>query len=73
MLNSLSKKYSKNSFGLHWDDGLAVLKNKSEPQSEHVKENIQKIFKGHRIDIVMQCIMKIVNYLDATFDLNDGT
>ena len=29
MLNSLSRKYNKNDFGLHRDDGLAVLKNKS--------------------------------------------
>ena len=44
MLNVLSKKYNKNDFGLYRDDGLAVLKNKSGPQSEQVKKNIQKIF-----------------------------
>ena len=31
MLNVLSKKYNKSDFGLHRDDGLAVLKNKIEP------------------------------------------
>ena len=30
----LSKKYKKNHFGLDRDDGLAILKNKSGPQSE---------------------------------------
>ena len=34
MFNLLSRKYNKNDFGLHRDDGLAVLKNKSGPQSE---------------------------------------
>ena len=34
MLNLLSKKYNKNDFGLYRNDGLAVLKNKSGPQSE---------------------------------------
>ena len=44
LLNLLSKKYTKNDFGLYRGNGLAVLKNKSVPQSEQVKENIQKIF-----------------------------
>ena len=72
MLNLLSKKYNDNDFGLHRDDGLAVLKNKSGLQSEQVKKNIQKIFKEHGLDIIMQCKMKIANYLDVTVNLNDG-
>ena len=72
-INVLSKKYSKNDFGLYWDDGLAVLKNKSGPKSGQVKKNIQKIFKEHGLDIIIQCNMKVVNYLDVTFNLNDGT
>ena len=43
VLNVLSKKYNKNNIGLYWDDGLAVLKNRSGLQSEQVKKNIQKI------------------------------
>ena len=73
MLKLLSKKYNKNDFGLYRIDGLAVLKNKSGPQSEEVKKNIQKIFKEHGLDITIQCNMKIVNYLDVTFNLNDET
>ena len=55
------------------DNVLAVLKNQSGPQSEQVKKNIQKIFKEHGLDIILQCNMKIVSYLDVTFNLNDGT
>ena len=73
MLNVLSKKYNKNDFGLYRDDRLAVLKNKSGPQSEQVKKNIQKIFMKHGLDIIIQCNMEVVNYLDVTFNLNDGT
>ena len=73
VLNFLSKNYSKIDFGLYRDDRLAVLKNKSGPQSKQVKKNIQKIFKEHGLDIIIQCSMKIVNYLDVTFNLNDGT
>ena len=71
MLNVFSKKYNKNDFRLYQDDGLAVLKNKSGSQSEQVKKNIQKIFKEHGLDIIIQCNMKVVNYLDVTFNLND--
>ena len=51
----------------------AFLKNKSGPQSKQVKKNIQKIFKEHALDIIIQCNMKIVNYFDVNFNLNDGT
>ena len=73
MLNLLSKKYNKNNLGGYRDDRLTVLKNKSGPQSEQVKKNNQKIFKEHGLDIIIQCNMKVVNYLDVTFNLNDGT
>ena len=70
MLNVLPKKYNKNDFELCRDDGLAVSKNKSRPQSEQVKKNIQKIFKEHWSDIIIQC--NVGNYLDVTFNLNEG-
>ena len=73
MLNLLSKKFNKNNVGLYCDDRLAVVKNKSGRQSEQVKKNIQKLFKEHRLDIIIQCNMKIVNYSDVTFNLNGGT
>ena len=73
MLNLLSREYNKNDFGLYRDVGLVVLKNKSGSQSEQAKKNIQKIFKEDGLDINIQCNMKIVNYLDVTFNLNDGT
>ena len=67
MLNLLSKKHNKNDFGFYRDDGLAVLKNKSAPQSEQIKKNMQKIFKEHGLGIIVWCTMKVV-----TFNLNDG-
>ena len=51
---------------------MAVLKNKSGPQSEQVKNNIKKIFKEHELGIIILCNMKIVSYLNITFNLNDG-
>ena len=73
MLNVLSKQYNKNDFELYRDDGLAVLNNKSGLKSEQVKRNIQKIFKEHGLDNIIQCNAKVVNYIDLTFNLNDET
>ena len=69
----LNKKYNENDFGFCRDDGLAVLKNKSRLQSVQVKKNTQKIFKKNGLDIIIQWNMKILNYLDVTFNLNDET
>ena len=33
---------------------FAILKNKKGPQSEKVKKNFQKIFKGYGLDVIVQ-------------------
>ena len=72
MLSLISEKYNKKDFGLYRDDGLGVVKNKSGPETEKIKKNIQKIFKENKLDIVIKCNMKLVNYLDVTLNLNNS-
>ena len=72
-LYKLSLKYNKNDIDLYRDDGLAIFKNISGPKSEKVKKNIQELFKENQLDIVIQCNMKMVNYLDVTLNLEDST
>ena len=69
LLYKLSLKYNKNDIGFYRDDGLAIFKNISGPKSEKIEKNIQKLFKENQLDIVTQCNMKAVNYLDATLNL----
>ena len=73
LLYKLSLKYNKNDIGLYRDDGLAIFKNISGPKLEKVKNDIQKLFKGNGLDIVIQCNMKTVNFLDVTLDLENST
>ena len=73
LLHLLSQKYNKEDLGLYRDDGLAVFKNVSGPDSEKIKKHFQKLFKEHNLDIVIQCNLKIVNYLDVTFNLENST
>jgi len=73
MLSQIAEKFDKNNIGLYRDDGLAVFKNISGPQSEKIKKQFQKHFKDNGLDIVIKCNMKIVDYLDVTLNLNDST
>ena len=73
ILYKLSLKYNENNIDLYRDDGLAVFKNISGTKSEKVKKDIQKLFKENELDIVIQCNMKTVNYLDVTLNLENST
>ena len=72
MLSIVTSKYNKKDIGIYQDDGLAVFKNKSGPQSERIKKEFQKTFKNHKLDIVIQCNMTSVDYLDVMFNLMNG-
>eukprot|EP00794_Sanderia_malayensis_P012498 gene12498-13784_t len=73
MLNKINQKYKKNDIGLYRDDGIAVFKNVSGPESERIKKNLQSIFKESGLDLVIECNKKVVDFLDVTLNLNDGT
>ena len=64
MLSLIGNKYNPNNIGLYRDDGLAVFKNTSGPQSEKIKKTFQRMLKNKGLDIIINCNMKIVNYLD---------
>ena len=40
---------------------------------EKIKKRLQKVFKNSGLDVIIECNMEIVNYLDVTFNFNDGT
>ena len=69
----LSERFDKKDFGLYRDDGLAVFRNISGPQAERIKKDFQRIFKENHLSITITCNLKIVNYLDITMNLDDGT
>ena len=73
MLNKISEKYDKNNIGLYRDNGLAVFKTMSDPESERIKKNFQSLFKKYGLEIIIECNKKVVDYLDVTFNLKDGT
>ena len=38
-----------------------------------INKHLQKVFKNNGLDILIECKMTVVNHLDFTFNLNDGT
>ena len=71
LLHLIGAKYK--NVGLYRDDGLSAFKNKSGPENERIKKDIQKIFRDKGLDVTIQCNLKVVDYLDLTFSLNDGS
>ena len=62
-LSLIGSKYNPNKIGLYRDDRLAVFKNTSGSQSE---KSFRNMFKNKRLDIIIECNLKILNYLDVT-------
>ena len=54
MLNKINEKYDKNNIGLYRDDGLAVFKNVSGPESESIKKNFQSLFRKYGLEIIIE-------------------
>ena len=69
----MRRKYNKNNIGLDRDHGLAVFKNISGPQAEKIKKHFQNIFRKNNLNIMVRCNLKIVDYLDVTLNLSDGS
>ena len=55
LLYELSKLYEKKDLGLYRENGLAVFKNKSGPESGKIKKSIQAIFRENVLKITIQC------------------
>ena len=73
LLSILASKYEGQNIGLYRDDGLAVFKNTSGLMAERIKKDFTQIFKKNGLEITIECNVKIVNYLDVTLNLNDGS
>ena len=73
LLNLLGQQYDTKNIGLYRDDGLSIFKNCSGLQMEKIKKHLRKVFKNNALDVIIECNMKVVNYLGVTFNLDDGT
>ena len=58
--------------GLYRDDGLAMVTG-SGPQMDRLRKDIHKLFQGMKLDVTVETNLLITDYLDVTFNLNDGS
>ena len=72
ILNHLSKKFGKESIGLYRDDGLTLIKSKSARLADKTRKELHKTFELFDLKITAESNLRIVNFLDVTFDLNNG-
>ena len=73
LLEKIGEICNEGDVGLYRDDGLAVFRNKSGTQLEKIKKKLQRLFKEYDLEIIAESNQKIVNYLDVTLNLKDGT
>ena len=72
LLNGLENLIPQQYIGLYRDDGLAVT-NLSGPGAESLKKKVTQHFKSLGFQITTNICIKVVNFLDTTLNLNNGT
>ena len=67
------KLCNKSKVGLYWDDCLSMFRNKSGIQLEKMKKKLQTLPKEYDWEIIAESNHEIVNFLELTLTLKDGT
>ena len=73
LLSQLCTIISKNDCGLYRDDDLMIQEYKNCQQIDQLRKKIIKIFKETGFEIDIEANLKIVNFLDTTFNLINGS
>ena len=73
ILSSLSNKLDQQSTGLYRDNGLVFLRNTSKQKTDQIRKDIIEIFQNAGFKIETKTNLHIVDFLDVTFNLLDGT
>ena len=73
ILYLLSNKLDKQPSGLYRDHGLVLLRNISKQETDQIRKDIIEIFKNAGFKIEIKTNLHIVDILDVTFNLLDGT
>ena len=50
-----------------------MFKNISDPQAEKIKKHFQNILRKKNLSIIVKCNLKIVDCLEVTLNLSDGS
>ena len=73
ILPQLSNLLPQEDIGLYQDDGLILLQNTNGQLTDKIRKNVIKLFKEIGLKIEIETNLKIVNFLDVTFNLTNST
>ena len=73
LLNEIKRKLGDVDIGLYRDDGLGIFPKLSGTEAERFKKEIRAIFKKNGMKITIDTNLRIVNFLDVTFNLNKNS
>ena len=73
ILSRLSSIIDKNDCGLYRDGGLLVFRNVNGQKINRIRKKVIQLFKDSGFLIDIETNLKIVNFLDITFNLSNGT
>ena len=73
ILSQLSNLLPRVDIDLYRDDGLILLRNTNGQLTDIIRKNIIKFFKEIGFKIEIETNLKIVNFLDVTFNLAKST
>mgnify|MGYP004361308217 CR=1 FL=1 len=72
-LYRLAERINKEDTGLYRDDGLILLRELNGKDTDKARKDIIKIFKDIGFNIEIKTNLKVVDFLDVTLNLSDGT
>ena len=73
LLYSIGEMFNKKDIGLYRDDGLACFENNDGHQNDKIRKELIKVFQRNGLKLDIKCNLKVVDYLDITFDLKTGS
>ena len=73
ILSQLSNLLSQKDIGLYRDNGLILRQNTNRQLTNIIRKNVIKLFKGIAFKIEIETNLKVVNFLDVTFNLGNST
>ena len=65
----LAQLFGKGNVGLYRDDGLAVVRNLSGPQTDRLRKRMVQCFKDNGLQITVEINLHVTDFLDVTLDL----
>ena len=73
VLSILANSIPKRNSGLYRDDGLILVRNEKGRKTDRIKKEVTKIFKEIGFKIEIKTDLKVVDFLDITFNLSNDT